>query len=200
MLPVEPKAPVVRGSRRRPVTAARSLLVGKDAFTALRAAQANGSGPRLDMRYLIEGAVALLSASQELRSAWIDAARGAFTTHLQVPMDLGSESGTGVRARPAAEGASARTHGGSAPSRRHADCRSLQVGESAFERLKAIQRTTHTPRLEMRYLVEGAVGLLRRRADQQAKWERHARQALIEHLSELQQLSLHHIHLEQTDP
>jgi hypothetical protein len=150
----------------------------------------------MEMRYLIEGAIALLTASQCLQSAWIDAARDALTAHLQVPLDQGSKSGTGAGDKPVAEGASARTHGGGEPPRRQADCKSLQVGELAFERLKAIQRTTHAPRLEMRYLVEGAVGLLRRRTDQQAEWERQSRQALIEHLSHLQQLSLHHIHPE----
>lgn len=166
----------------------------------LRAAQASGAGPRLEMRYLIEGAIALLTASKPLHAAWMDAAREALTAQLQIQMDLGSESGTGARDTPAAEGASARTHGGGAPSRRHADCKSLQVGELAFERLKAIQRTTHAPRLEMRYLVEGAIGFLRRRTDQQAEWERHARQALIEHLMQLQQSSSQHIHLEQVKP
>lgn len=186
-----------RVSRRRPSSAARSLLLGRAAFEMLKAVQAEADQPRLDLRYFVEGAIVLLDGSPALNAPWLQAARSALADHLQVPLDLPKTSGTGTRPHTAAEGAQARTHGGHRPSARHADCKSLQIGETSFERLKAIQGTTHAPRLEMRYLIEGGICLLRSRADQQAAWVWQARQALIEHLTCLQQLPVQPTFLEQ---
>jgi len=83
--------------------------------------------------------------------------------------------------------ADARTHGApTAPNARRLDCKSLLLSPQAFERLRAIQGTTRHPRLELRYLVDGAVALLHEDTNSHAAWVQQSRQALAMHLSQLQ--------------
>lgn len=160
----------------------RSLLIHVDAFEQLKQFQHRATAPRLDMRYLVEGAIELLAANGA-QAQWIAASRKCLEQAL-------GRSGTGDAADGCiTEGAAsdaARTHG--APvgeAHKHPDCKSLLIGIAAFEQLKAIQGTTRDPRLEMRSLVEGAISLLTNDETKRGNWVHQSRQALQNHLAHL---------------
>jgi hypothetical protein len=153
----------------RAVPPHRVLLIGRSAFAWLRVLQERAPAPRLEMRYLIEGIVLLLIALEEIREPWLAGAR---------------EAG---RSLVATEGAQARTPASPSGNGRHDDCKALQIGEASFLWLRGVQGLTRDPRLEIRYLVEGALALLQQRTDLLPEVVGHARQALSEHLSQLQQ-------------
>ena len=166
----------------------RPVLVGARAFGQLKRLQAMLPQPRLDMRYLVEGFVQLLHEQPAAQRRWLAAARSELARSLDV-----ADSGTGEDAL--AEGVptqvDARAHGAQhADARAEPGCKSLLIGLPAFRRLKAIQGVTHHPRLELRYLVDGAISLLDEEHELQADWVRHSRQALLAHLSVLQEQSL----------
>lgn len=191
----------------------RALLISKAGFAWLRSLQTTAPGPRLDLRYLLEGAISVLAADMAARPAWFEAGRQSLLTHLATEqrgsnvfgpgpgrivapgtgvihtVAIAGNSGTG-RSNAALEGASARTSEVPTDTGRHAhrseDCKSLHVGEPAFQCLKSIQGTTRDPRLEMRYLLEGAIALLQRRNDLLPQVVGIARQLLAEHLVQLQ--------------
>jgi hypothetical protein len=172
----------------------RVLLVGRRHFRWLKTLQEHVPGPRLDLRYLLEGALAVLQGDEALRAHWLEAARAALLGQLAQ-----NESGTG-RGPAVAEGAQARTPAPPLAHVRNAgrieDCKALQVGEEAFLGLKRVQGTTRDPRLEMRYLVEGAVVLLQQRADLLPRVVGQARQALSGHLAQLQTQPVEPIRME----
>jgi hypothetical protein len=66
-------------------------------------------------------------------------------------------------------------------------CRAVHVGESVFEELRRLQDAARDPRAGLRYWMEGAMSLLRRRGDLHGAWLVHARTAMQAHLSKLQQ-------------
>lgn len=168
---------------RPPARAAhRVLLVGVASFAWLRKLQERAPGPRIDLRYLVEGAVVLLEGAPQLRQAWLAQSRLALVDHVAGNAGRATE-GTGRR-QPA-EGAAARTSASSVNPAHHDDCKALQVGERAFQWLKGVQGTTRDPRLDMRYLVEGAVALLDREPSLLPRLLGHARRSLLEHLQQL---------------
>lgn len=163
-------------------TAARVLLVGTFYFAWLRRLQERAPGPRIDLRYLVEGAITLIQSDESAETSWMALSREALVRHVTASANT-SISGTG---RILAEGVTkARTSGPPIGHGRHDDCRALQIGEQAFQWLKGKQGTTRDPRLDMRYLVEGALALL---TDQPVLLPRVvglARRALCAHLVEL---------------
>lgn len=166
----------------------RPVLVGADAFGQLKRLQALLPQPRLDMRYLVEGFVELLHQQPNEQQRWLAAARAELLRVLGA-----TASGTGEE--HLAEGTKAqavvRAHGAqAADARAQPGCKSLLIGLQAFRRLKAIQDITHHPRLELRYLIDGAIALLDQEQDLHTKWVQHSRQALLAHLSLLQEQSL----------
>lgn len=233
------------GEGRQAAHAVRNLLIGLEAFNALRGVQGSAPTPRLDLRYLVEGSIELLGSDHTLFQRWLHASRVALARQLSQDGKAGEGAersegtGAGVSARTEGIGAalSARTEGTGAglsaraegcatdaitqvtaltqtewnlrnvgndrapgrPRPRNAprpDCRSLLIGELAFQRLKLVQGTTRDPRLEMRSLVEGAVALLGQETDLHAAWVTQSRQALAEHLEQLRQQPLHTCQLE----
>lgn len=169
----------------KPKAPHRVLLVGVGCFAWLRTLQERAPGPRVDLRYFVEGAVALLEAAPSLMPDWMDASRQALIDHVAGRSGLpGNASRTG---RPVvADGAKARTQGGPASGAHHDDCKALQVGEGAFQWLKGVQGTTRDPRLDMRYLVEGALSLLNQKPELLPVVLGHARRSLREHLALLE--------------
>lgn len=156
----------------------RVVLVGCATFEALKHLQTGAPGPRLEIRYWVEGMVRSLQQDHTRHAPWLEASRGAALRHLQAQHTL---SGTG--GPPAAEGAQARTSETPRPST-HVDCKALHIGEHAFEWLKGVQGTTRAPRIEIRYLLEGAVALFGEGSFPDGL-VRNARRALVEHLAQL---------------
>lgn len=172
-------------------SAHRVLLVGHACFSWLRRLQEKAPAPRVDLRYLVEGVITLLQSDEGLQDEWMAQSREALVRHVS-----GSISGTG---RAAAEGAQARTSGAPAGHHsRHDDCKALQVAETAFQWLKGMQGTTRDPRLDMRYLVEGAMALLHKHPEYLPTVVGLARRSLIEHLVELQTQPIENFSLERT--
>jgi hypothetical protein len=181
----------------------RVLLIGVSAFNWLRMLQERSPGPRIDMRYFIEGAVDLLRDDNSLTDEWMSLSRQALVDHV-------AGRGTTVRPRtgrlsPAdgrtgrhalADGAQARTSRGPANPAHHEDCKALQVGEGAFQWLKAAQGTTRDPRLDIRYLVEGALSLLHERSALLPLVLARARRSLREHLAQLETIPIEPFPLE----
>jgi hypothetical protein len=171
----------------------RVLLIGVAAFNWLRVLQERSPGPRIDMRYFIEGAVELLRTDETLGNEWMALSRQALVDHV-------AGRGTAFKARTGrpmpADGAQARTSRGSVNPAHHEDCKALQVGEGAFQWLKAAQGTTRDPRLDMRYLVEGALSLLHERSELLPLVLGHARRSLREHLVQLETLPIEPFPLE----
>jgi hypothetical protein len=183
---------VVPGWARRSSAAGRSLLVGLDTFAFLKRAQERLPSPRLDMRYLVEGALVVVAQPDE-EDAWCRAAQAAMRHHVSLTVD----SGTGLVPEHGAEGALARNQESSSGPRVYdPTCKSLLIGEDAFAALKLFQNRTRSPRLEMRYLVEGAIAVVRESAPLQPHWVRTARRVLHVHLSVLEQLPVDPFHLE----
>lgn len=181
-----------RGSA--PVPTHRVLLVGTASFTWLRRLQGRAPGPRTDLRYLVEGAIALLQESEALHTEWFDHSRRALLAHVA---SRGGTAGSGAgRMSSPADGATARTPGGPAGRERHEDCKALQIRETSFQWLKVKQGTTRDPRLDMRYLVEGVFALLDERADLLPQVVGLARRSLREHLAELEHQTIEPFSLE----
>lgn len=167
----------------------RPVLIGARAFGQLKHLQALLPQPRLDMRYLVEGFVQLLQEQPRDQQRWLTAARAELARALNA-----TASGTGGDdlAEGVAADADARAHGAQgADARIQPGCKSLLIGVHAFRRLKAIQGVTHHPRLELRFLLDGAIALLDGENDLHEMWVRHSRQSLLAHLSLLQEQSLH---------
>lgn len=192
-----------RGGQRKADTC-KPVLIGLGAFFRLRNVQVVLPQPRMDMRYLVEGSIELLSKEAEVLERWLQAARHELARELEnhwpdgcavVERGTGSPLGSGHRTggHRATEGAGAavhvRAHGAShAVNTETNGCKSLLLSAEAFQRLRAIQGTTRHPRLELRYLVDGAIALLHQDAASHAEWVRQSRQALATHLAQLQQL------------
>lgn len=175
------------------VPAYRVLLIGVQAFTWLRLLQERAPGPRIDLRYFVEGVVEVLRTDESLHEAWLQCARQALVEHVAM-------RGAAARARTGrllpADGAQARTSGSTVNLAHHEDCKALQVGECAFQWLKTVQGTTRDPRLDMRYLVEGALALFHGRAEFLPLVLRHARRGLRDHLAQLEARPIEPISLE----
>ncbi len=186
-------APVAaRAASKRSDPTARSLLVGLETFSLLKRAQERLPAPRLDMRYLVEGAL-VVGTHQDNKHAWLAAAHEALRLHVNST----SESGTvAALAEGEDEGAHARNQETSSRGAHNPGCKSLLIGEDAFTALKLLQTTTHSPRLEMRYLVEGAIALVLDRRSIQAAWVQAARQVLQSHLTVLGTLPVQNFSLE----
>lgn len=192
----------------------KPVLIGWQAFYRLRDLQSAMPQPRLDMRYLVEGSIELLRAQPGAQQRWLQAARDELARDLAsheqggqgaAAQDSGgvcaaacrtsglSGAGAGTGGRQAAEGvrasARARARGASREASVEGNgCKSLLLSAEAFQRLRAIQGTTRHPRLELRYLVDGAIALLHQDVASHAEWVRQSRQALATHLAQLQQL------------
>lgn len=193
----------------------RVVLIGVAAFHRLKDLQLLLPAPRLDFRYVVDGLAAVVrqqpqeamgrkeeQACQGLQADWLEEAQRAMFTCLASRVgqawpvfargdrDSTSDSiakGTGSRLQ-AAEGAPARNqerHTERAVGRRQADCRALQISEATFQWLKGVQRTTSQPRIELRFLVEGALALVQERPTLLEAVTGHARAALATHLAEL---------------
>lgn len=173
----EARLPSKRGD-----ASARSLLVGLKTFNLLKRAQERLPAPRMDMRYLVEGAL-VIGARQDNKDAWMAAAHQALRDHVNSTTEQGTVA---ALAEGDDEGAQARNQDTSSRGRVHnPNCKSLLIGEDAFTALRLLQTTTHSPRLEMRYLVEGAIALVHERHSIQVSWVQAARQVLHTHLSVL---------------
>jgi hypothetical protein len=226
-LPWGGRGPIVAGpastenskpdNRRGP----RVIVVGASAFRWLKALQGRAPAPRVDMRYLLEGTVAVLQARPDVRQSWLQRSLDAMYQHLAVRRqqeamgDTGrgmtatgsrqgrsaaaSDEGTGRNA--AFEGAAARTQGTPYTTghreMRNEDCKALQIGEARFQWLKGVQGTTRDPRIELRYLVEGALALLQQEDGLLPGVVENARHALAEHLALLQTEPVCPFHMEQ---
>lgn len=182
-----------RTPSKRSDPSARSLLVGLKTFNQLKRAQERLPAPRLDMRYLVEGAL-IVAADESNRDAWMVAAQQALRDHVNSTPERGTVA---ALEESDDEGAQARTQETSSRTRAHnPNCKSLLIGEDAFTALKLLQNTTHSPRLEMRYLVEGAIALVHERRSTQAAWVQAARKVLQTHLSVLGTLPVQNFFLE----
>ena len=182
------------GARAAARNAPRVLLVGNTCFSWLRRLQERAPAPRVDLRYLVEGAVAMLQANDQTMDAWMAHSRQSLVHHV-TGRNAGAGSGT---VRAAHEGAQARTSGPPTGHGRHDDCKALQVGEPAFQWLKGMQGTTRDPRLDIRYLVEGALALLNAHPELLPQVVSLARRSLREHLAELETHSIEPFSLERT--
>lgn len=165
----------------------RSVVIGNDAFTRLKLVQNTWmpSPPRLDMRYLIDGAVALVAHHDDttIRSEWMARATEALIRHVRSTQASASraEGGNAHRAQERSEQKNTRADDG----------KSVHIDEACFQMLKTLQGTTREPRLGIRYLAEGALDvLLQRREALLGAWVYLARQALSHHLVSLQQQQL----------
>ncbi|MCW5632766.1 MAG: hypothetical protein KIT17_05455 [Rubrivivax sp.] len=197
----------------------RVVLVDKATFDWLRRLQDKTPAPRLEMRYWVEGLLRLMQANRPLQVRWLMASRCALSQHARLQAfddgdtpDLSSldsleqatrpglldQSDASWTAAPHGRGegvvhnGAARTSGyprQSAPMR-NPDCRALHVGESAFLWLKGVQDTTHDPRIDFRFLLQGAFALLRTDGALVADVISAARAALMEHLARSSQLPL----------
>lgn len=165
-----------------PRAAPRVLLVGNVCFSWLRRLQERAPAPRVDLRYLVEGAITMLQGNEQMHSSWMAHSRDALVAHV-AGNSTTPVSGTG---RSTAEGAKARTSGAPTGHGRHDDCKALQISEPAFQWLKGKQGTTRDPRLDMRYLVEGALALLITNPEHLPQVVGLARRALRAHLAELE--------------
>lgn len=174
--------------------APRVLLVGNLCFTWLRRLQERAPAPRVDLRYLVEGAITMLQNNEHMHSSWMAHARNSLVEHVASNSAV-QISGTG---RSTAEGAKARTSGAPAGHARHDDCKALQINEPAFQWLKGKQGTTRDPRLDMRYLIEGALALLITHPEHLPQVVSLARRALRVHLAELETQSVEPFSLEKT--
>lgn len=160
----------------------RSVVIGRETFNRLKLVQNHymPSTPRLDMRYLIDGALEILTqgSNAELRSSWGALALQAMLNDGQRKLSL---------AQAGADGAG-RKQGGHPDDKLHLeDCKSLQISELSFQRLRTKQQETTDPRLGIRYLTEGAIeALVERRRDVLEPWAQQARLALQAHLASLQ--------------
>lgn len=186
----------------------RVVLIGVTAFQSLKSLQLQLPAPRLDFRYVVDGVVQVMQGKQpgldlqELQALWLETSQRAMFTCLagqvgqawpdfsRADRDSAARAiseGTGSRLQ-AAEGAPARNqerHTERAVGRRQADCRALQISEGTFQWLKGVQRTTSQPRIELRFLVEGALALVQDRPTLLDAVTGHARVALAAHLAEL---------------
>lgn len=185
----------------------RVVLIGIPAFRWLKRLQETAPPPRMDLRYLIEGAVTTLQQAPPVTlSVWIEDSERAMFMHMASQRGQPSPLATPGSGCPdgVAEGAPARNPGQhelSAPARRRTDCRALQIGEPTFLWLKTVQRGTREPRIELRYLLEGVCVLLEREPGLLQRVVGHARLALAQHLAQLERLPISpisSIHLEQT--
>ena len=173
---------------RAPVT--RIVLVALSTFEWLRQLQSGAPQPRIDMRYLLDGALQTLADDAELQHLWVLTATDTLREHLtraqSHPADARPTTITGTVLPAADEGAAARTTGASANSaRRHHDCRALQIGETAYRCLRDLQNGTYEPRLDFRFLLAGAQQLLDQRSELLPVVIARARLALRDHLTEL---------------
>lgn len=165
------------------------VLIGVCTFNWLKALQVRAPSPRMDLRYWIEGALDLLKNTPHLHDVWQGEARNALMKQLLDASDGGEReggrhrAGTGTGGRQAAEGAHAREpdRGESA---KHDECKALQIGDDCFKWLKRIQDTTK-PRLEMRFLLEGAAALLQDHTELLPVVVSYARSALARHMAHL---------------
>lgn len=171
----------------------RSVVIGMTAFNHLRLVQNNlvPSPPRLDMRYLVEGAVGMLTThhNPQVKRLWLALATEALLQHARSGQPGGHVGLTGTQhdAGHDVNRAQERSEDGNTRAIDGKDGKSLQISESCFQLLKATQDTTRDPRLGMRYLAEGAIGLaIERRGDWLNAWVYLARQALYTHLTSLQ--------------
>jgi hypothetical protein len=181
-----------RTASKRHDPKARSLLVGLETFNLLKRAQERLPAPRLDMRYLVEGAL-VVGTQEGNRECWIAAAHQALRLHVNSTPESGTVE---TLFEGGSEGANARNQETSSRAAHDPNCKSLLIGEDAFIALKLLQNTTHSPRLEMRYLVEGAIALLHERPSIQASWVQAARQVLHSHLAVLGTLPVQTFSLE----
>jgi hypothetical protein len=220
--PTLPALPPGNGQRSAEARRApRVIVVGGSAFRWLKALQGIAPAPRVDMRYLLEGTVAVLQARPDVRQSWLQASLDVMYHHIAVRRQQAAmgESGRGMTApgsrhgrgatasdegterNAAFEGAPARTQGTPYTTghreMRNEDCKALQIGEAHFQWLKGVQGTTRDPRIELRYLVEGALALLQQEDSLLPGVVEHARHALAEHLALLQTEPVCPFHMEQ---
>lgn len=183
----------VAGAEPRPAVS-RIVLVALSTFEWLRQLQSRAPQPRIDMRYLLDGALQTLADDAELQHLWVLSATDALREHLTraraQPVEAGptttTTTTTGSAVPSADEGAAARATGASASStRRHDDCKALQIGESAYRCLRDLQNRTFEPRLDFRFLLAGAQELLDQRPALLPVVIARARLALRDHLTEL---------------
>ncbi len=159
----------------------RTLVIGMATFQRLKLVQNSiFPSPRLDMTYIVEGAISLLATHPDttIRRAWLAESLQALLNHTREQQPLPS----------ARAGASAdtREQEGSHSTEQRVGGRSLPISDSCFQVLRDTQDTTHSPRLSISYLAEGAIELLiQRRSDLLQPWVFRARQALQAHLGSL---------------
>lgn len=206
----------------------RVVLMDKATFDWLRRLQDKTPAPRLEMRYWVEGLLRLMQANRPLQVHWLTASRHALSEHARMqaldagdPPDLSSldslEQATrpglldladaSFTAAPHGRGEGGAHHGAARTSghpsqpapMRNPDCRALHVSESAFLWLKGVQDTTHDPRIDFRFLLQGAFALVRTDGALVADVISAARGALLEHLARLNQQPLA-FNLSEIDP
>ena len=190
----------------------RVVLMDKATFDWLRRLQDKTPAPRLEMRYWIEGLLRLMQGNRPLQVRWLMASRRALSEHTRLQAlddsdapDLASLDSFEQATRPgqldqaeasrtaaprwhsegAAHHVAARTsgHPRQPAALRNPDCRALHVGESAYLWLKGVQDTTHDPRIDFRFLLQGAFALVRTDGALVADVISAARGALLEHLA-----------------
>ena len=137
-------------------------------------------------------AVACVQASANQPCEAIEAVRDGGTHGFASGAGDITVAATRTDGHPVVEGAvasaEARAHAQLASTTRRTDCKSILLSRQAFDHLRAIQGRTQHPRLELRYLVDGAITLLHEDVASHAAWVQQSRQALSAHLSqELQQ-------------
>lgn len=197
----------------------RVVLMDKATFDWLRRLQDRTPAPRLEMRYWVEGLLRLMQANRPLQVRWLMASRRALSEHarrqalddsdapdlssldsfeqatrpgLLDPADASCTAAPHGRGEGVAHQGATRTSGHSrqpAPMR-NPDCRALHVGENAFLWLKGVQDTTHDPRIDFRFLLQGAFALVRTDGALVADVISAARAALMEHLARSNQQPL----------
>jgi hypothetical protein len=180
----------------------RVVLIGNAGFQWLKLLQRNAPNPRMDLRYLVEGVVVVLQRNTALQQRWLAAAAETTYQHLAARRQGAAIASRGTgRSLLAAEGAPARTsvtHSIHEREQRHDNCKALQIGQAPFQWLKSVQGSTRDPRLELRFLVEGAIALLGEEAALLPEVVAQGRQALAEHLAWLRTQPVHPFLLENT--
>lgn len=206
----------------------RVVLMDKATFDWLRRLQDKTPAPRLEMRYWVEGLLRLMQANRPLQVRWLMASRRALSEHARLqalddidapdlsslesfeqatrpgslePADVSRTAAPHWHSEGAARHVAARTSGHlrQAAPLRNPDCRALHVGESAFLWLKGVQDTTHHPRIDFRFLLQGAFALVRTDRALVADVISAARGALLEHLARSNQQPLA-FNLSEIDP
>lgn len=172
------------GDTRRATPTEGFLPLPLPTFLWFKALQDRAHSPRLDLRYLIEGAVSVATGD---RSLMLDALAHAEAMMRRQGAALlpAPEDATELNAPSRTSPAPLRTDG----------CRAVRIGTPTLARLRSLQDLTQ-PRVDLRLMTSAIAVLFDRRRDLLTDCVASGRQALRLHLEQLALLPVPHITLE----